>query len=239
MKYFDNLLLRVKRKDGALAAATHDAYRWLLRWNMPEPPLVRHVYETLFLAYDAIEQGSELIAAKLLYEPMVRARFEHVGEGLHVTGLPYLIGHCSVRVGDHCTLSKILIESGRFCDSPELRIGSGTTIGHQVRFSVNRSIVVGDHVGIASRANLSDSDGHPRDLDRRLRGEPLSESDIRPVTIGDHAWIGRGAHVLKGVTIGRGAVVAAGSVVASNVPDGALAMGVPARVITRPWETAA
>jgi acetyltransferase-like isoleucine patch superfamily enzyme len=38
---------------------------------------------------------------------------------------------------------------------------------------------------------------------------------------------------LKGVTIGRGAVVAAGSVVVSDVPDGAIAMGVPARVLKR------
>jgi acetyltransferase-like isoleucine patch superfamily enzyme len=40
---------------------------------------------------------------------------------------------------------------------------------------------------------------------------------------------------LKGVTIGAGAVVASGSVVASDIPEGALAMGVPARVIKRPW----
>jgi maltose O-acetyltransferase len=33
------------------------------------------------------------------------------------------------------------------------------------------------------------------------------------------------------VTIGRGAVVVSGSVVASDVPDNALAMGVPARVV--------
>jgi acetyltransferase-like isoleucine patch superfamily enzyme len=46
-------------------------------------------------------------------------------------------------------------------------------------------------------------------------------------------WIGRGAHILKGVTIGRGAIVAAGSVVASDVPAGAMAMGVPARIVKR------
>jgi maltose O-acetyltransferase len=67
-----------------------------------------------------------------------------------------------------------------------------------------------------------------------MRGETeLLENEIAPVTIQDYAWIGRGAHVLKGVTIGRGAVVAAGSTVVTDVPDGALAMGVPARVLKR------
>ena len=65
----------------------------------------------------------------------------------------------------------------------------------------------------------------------RMRGEPLAAEDIAPVTIHDYAWVGRDAHVLKGVTIGAGAIVASGSVVATDVPDGAIAMGVPARVI--------
>lgn len=90
---------------------------------------------------------------------------------------------------------------------------------------------LGDHVGVAGHAFIADSDGHPADLERRLQGRHLAAADIRPVTIEDHVWIGRNAHVLKGVTVGRGAVVASGSVVTSDVPPGALAMGVPARMI--------
>jgi acetyltransferase-like isoleucine patch superfamily enzyme len=73
---------------------------------------------------------------------------------------------------------------------------------------------------------------HVRDI-RVEAGESLSGDDIAPVVIHDYAWIGRDAHVLKGVTIGAGAIVASGSVVATDVPDGAIAMGVPARVIRR------
>jgi acetyltransferase-like isoleucine patch superfamily enzyme len=89
-------------------------------------------------------------------------------------------------------------------------------------------------VGIAGRVAISDSDGHPADPERRKRGEQMSAEDIKPVTIEDGVWIGRDAHILKGVTIGEGAVVASGSVVASDVPAGALAMGVPARIVKRP-----
>ncbi len=232
----ERLVLRVKRKDGVAASAVHDLYRWLVRWNLPDSAIVRHLARLAWSARDAVEHGSGLVASKLFYEPMARARFASFGRGVHITELPYMLGHCNVHVGDGCTISKIMVFSGRFFEEPELFIGRGTSIGYMAAFSVNRCVRIGEHVGIASRATISDSDGHPADLDRRLRGEPLAPEDIRPVTIGDHVWIGRASHVQKGVTIGRGAVVAAGSVVTSDVPEGALAMGVPARVITRPWE---
>ncbi|HLP78588.1 MAG TPA: hypothetical protein VK327_16910, partial [Candidatus Paceibacterota bacterium] len=43
--------------------------------------------------------------------------------------------------------------------------------------------------------------------------------------------IGHGATVLQGVTIGEGAVIAAGAVVVHDIPDNAIAAGVPARVV--------
>jgi acetyltransferase-like isoleucine patch superfamily enzyme len=54
----------------------------------------------------------------------------------------------------------------------------------------------------------------------------------RPVSLGDHAWIGCGATVL-GATIGAGAVVAAGSVVTTDVPAQAVVAGNPARVVKK------
>ena len=51
------------------------------------------------------------------------------------------------------------------------------------------------------------------------------------IVIGDDAWIGAGSIILDGVKIGKGAVIGAGSVVASDVPDGGIAFGVPARLI--------
>ena len=47
----------------------------------------------------------------------------------------------------------------------------------------------------------------------------------------DYAWLGVGVIVLSGVRIGKGAVVGAGSVVTRDIPDGGVAVGVPARVI--------
>jgi serine O-acetyltransferase len=51
--------------------------------------------------------------------------------------------------------------------------------------------------------------------------------------IGGHVDIGAGAKILGAVTIGRHAQIGANAVVLDDVPDGATAVGVPARVIRK------
>ena len=58
--------------------------------------------------------------------------------------------------------------------------------------------------------------------------EPASAT---PVILEDDVLVGANAVVIEGVHIGKNAVVAAGSVVISDVPDNAVVVGVPARVI--------
>jgi phosphonate metabolism protein (transferase hexapeptide repeat family) len=57
-----------------------------------------------------------------------------------------------------------------------------------------------------------------------------------PVVLGPDAWIGHGAVVLPGLTIGTGAAIGAGAVVTKDVPDYAIAVGNPARVIRYRFE---
>lgn len=53
----------------------------------------------------------------------------------------------------------------------------------------------------------------------------------KPVHIKKNVWIGANATILPGVTIGENAIVGACSVVTKDVPDNALVVGNPARVI--------
>lgn len=50
-------------------------------------------------------------------------------------------------------------------------------------------------------------------------------------TLGDNVFIGAGARVLGGITVADGATIGANAVVIKDVPAGATAVGVPARII--------
>jgi maltose O-acetyltransferase len=58
-------------------------------------------------------------------------------------------------------------------------------------------------------------------------------SRLAPIRLRRGCWVAAHATVTKGVTVGCGALVAANSVATCDVPDFALAAGVPARIIQR------
>lgn len=52
-----------------------------------------------------------------------------------------------------------------------------------------------------------------------------------PVTIGHDVWIGHGAIIMKNVKIGYGAIIGSGAIVTKDVPDYAVVVGNPGRII--------
>lgn len=106
-----------------------------------------------------------------------------------------------------------------------LVLGERVVIGVNVTLGAHSSIHLGDHVRI-SKDVVIESAG----LDFST-GAPPYRHVSAPITIGAGAWIGTRSIILGGVTIGCNAVIAAGSVVTRDIPAGATAAGVPARVI--------
>jgi len=51
--------------------------------------------------------------------------------------------------------------------------------------------------------------------------------------LGNDVYVGCGAKILGPVTIGDGAMIGANAVVLKDVPAGATAVGIPARIITK------
>ena len=87
-------------------------------------------------------------------------------------------------------------------------------------------IRIGDNVQLAPNVSIYTA-GHPVHPATR---NTLYEYGI-DVTIGDNVWVGGNVVICPGVTIGKYAVVAAGAVVTKDIPDYAVAGGVPAKVI--------
>ena len=77
--------------------------------------------------------------------------------------------------------------------------------------------------------------GHDHDNDHGRGSDDVSfrtvQHDSAPVVIGCNVWVGAHVTITKGVTIGDNAIIAAGAVVTRDIPAGAIAGGVPARVI--------
>lgn len=64
-------------------------------------------------------------------------------------------------------------------------------------------------------------------------GNRRQDDPLGAPSIGDRVSIGAGAKLLGRIRIGNDAEIGANAVVLDNVPDGALAVGVPARIIMR------
>ena len=113
--------------------------------------------------------------------------------------------------------------------------GGAITVGADSRIhrgchliSYKAPIQIGRDVGIAQNCALYSYD-HGIHPDIPISQQPLQSKG--PVIVDDHVWIGTGVIIMSGVHIGAGAVVASGAVVTDDIPDGAIAAGVPARVV--------
>ena len=132
-----------------------------------------------------------------------------------------------VEIGDGVRLvGDIYVETGQ---GGSLNIGSNTFIQPRCQFSayVGR-IEIGCGVQIAPNCAFYPYD-HGFARGKLIREQPLRTKG--GIIIDDDALLSYGVIVLSGVRIGKGAVIGAGSVVTRDVPDGAIAAGVPARVI--------
>ena len=148
-----------------------------------------------------------------------------VGKGLVVEGDVCLGCGANIVLGHHIHLGKDIY----ICAWPEgeLIIGNNTYIGRMSIILAHQSVVIGDDCLIAPGCHITDVN-HGITPGVLIRKQPLVSKSIR---IGNDVWIGAGCSILPGVTIGNGAVVGARSVVTGDVPEGAIVVGVPARIL--------
>lgn len=114
-------------------------------------------------------------------------------------------------------------------DGGNVTIGNDTHIQPRCVFSAFKGqIRIGAFSEIAPNCAFYPYD-HGYKADESIRRQPLRTKG--GIVMQDDVWLGFGVIVLDGVTIGKGAVIGAGAVVTKDIPEGAIAAGVPARVI--------
>jgi acetyltransferase-like isoleucine patch superfamily enzyme len=130
-----------------------------------------------------------------------------------------------IRIGRGAFVGRNTILS---CKNGDIMLAAGANIGFNCElFSASR-VEVGQDTLLAAYCYLIGGDHDTSDSSASVLGQGRVS---RGVTIGAGAWLGAGVKVLDGVRIGDRAIVGAGAVVRSDVPDGATAVGIPARII--------
>ncbi len=117
------------------------------------------------------------------------------------------------------TVARIISHLNRFFTGIEIhpgaKIGKKFFIDHGMGVVIGETTEIGDNCLIYANVVLG--------------GTSLQKGKRHP-TLGNNVVVGTGAIVLGPIIIGDGARVGAGSVVVHDVPNGATAVGVPARV---------
>lgn len=115
-----------------------------------------------------------------------------------------------------------------FGDGP-IEIGDHVTIGNGTIIYASKigGVTIGNNTMIAANSYIIDAD-HGIEAGALIREQANS---VAPVEIGEDVWVAANVTVLKGSKIGSGAVIGAKALVKGEIPENAIAVGCPAKVM--------
>jgi acetyltransferase-like isoleucine patch superfamily enzyme len=212
--------------------------------------LLRH--ELVILVSQAVPGALGLALRKVLYPSLLGACGRNVVFGQNV-----VLRHAhKIRIGDDVAIDDNCLLDAKGHTNTGITIGNRVFVGRNTILSCkNGDIDLADGANIGFNCELFSASRVSIGRDTLLAAycyliggdhdfsdgsQPVIAQGRRSegVAVGAGAWLGAGAKVLDGVTIGDGAVIGAGAVVRSAVPAGAIAVGVPARVVGQRGEVA-
>lgn len=155
-----------------------------------------------------------------LRDPAARSSAEifFLYPGLHAVWL-HLIAN-KLWKNSYFFLARLIAHINRFLTGveihPAVKIGRRVFIDHGMGVVIGETAIIGDDVLIYQ--------------DVVLGGTSLAKEKRHP-TIGNGVVIGSGANVIGNIEIGDGSKIGAGAVVLKDVPCGATAVGIPAKIV--------
>lgn len=163
------------------------------------------------------------------FKTVGRYGFSRIGRGVRIDGLPsFIVPCCTIELGDQTRIGKRCVFQGD--PGAEIILGRNVTVNDGCFITALYGITIGDQTSIGEYTSVRDYNHSFSSADTPIKQQGYEGS---PIHIGTDVWIGRGCTILPGVTIGNGAVIGANSVVNRDVPDLAIAVGCPARILPR------
>lgn len=153
--------------------------------------------------------------------------------GKRLTKLLFQLNHTMPMSAEYAAVLKEIfgeqIGTGSYIAPPlsgaaidQMKIGSHVFINSNLLAMARGGITIEDDVQIAGNVSLLSNNHDP--YDRMVL-------TCKPIRIQKGAWIGANAVILAGISVGKHAIVGAGAVVTKDVPDYAVVVGNPAKVI--------
>lgn len=112
---------------------------------------------------------------------------------------------------------------------PDTSVGLRITIGEGV--IIMRGALISNQAHIDKGSLICNGASVPHDCFVGRFVNICDNVTLGACRVGDYSFLGMGVTVNTGITIGRNAYIGLGAVVVRNIPDNALAYGVPARVM--------
>ena len=154
-------------------------------------------------------------------------------KGRKITELLFKLNHTLPMTEEYQAVLKEIfgenIGTGSYVTAPlngaaidKMKIGRNVYINANMLAMARGGITIEDDVQIAGNVSLLTNNHDP--YDRMIL-------PCKPILIKRGAWIGANVVILRGISIGKHAIVGAGSVVTKDVPDYAVVVGNPAKVV--------
>ncbi len=146
-------------------------------------------------------------------------------------------GFKNIKIGKNFTSGKnfriqAIDKYNGFTYSPHINIGDNVVINPNCQIVAIDNISIGNNVLIASNVFISDH-SHGDKFFKDIETPPaLRKLDSKgSISIAENVWVGQNVSILSNVSIGRNAIIGANSVVTKDIPEYAIAAGIPAKVI--------
>jgi acetyltransferase-like isoleucine patch superfamily enzyme len=203
------------------------------------------LHELVMLTSSWVPGAVGLLLRKIMYPWLLGA----VGRNV-VFGQGVVLRHAGkIRIGDGVTIDDLVVLDAKGTSNHGIDIGHGVFLGRGTILSCkDGDIVLGDHTNLGFHCEVFSGSrvtvgrhglfaayvylvGGGHEFERADVAVVEQARSSKGIALGDNVWLGTGAKVLDGVRLGSNVVVGANGVVNTDLPDGAIAAGVPARVL--------
>jgi acetyltransferase-like isoleucine patch superfamily enzyme len=154
---------------------------------------------------------------------VLRGRSIAIGRRVTISAFCIFEGR-DIEIGDDTVIREQVFVGGPLLPDSQLKLGRRVRVFQTCFLNPSRPLSIGDDTGVGGRSSIF-THGSWQSV---MEGYPVA---FEPVDIGRDVWLPWHVFILPGVTIGDGATIGAGSVINRSIPAGALAAGVPAKVL--------